>query len=1088
MKRIQSFQSWDEEEEKKKEEERKTDRPMSFEEWQKKNSGTATSTPTSTPTQTSTPTPSSTTTRTTETATNRPVSFEQWDKQRRGEAEEEPERQYSSMDRYRPSGVYTPEQTEERKFSQNERYRPSGVVLGSPNVLEEPQPWDYLYTSGTIQRGKELAAKSTLTSEEKKEARAIQKEIDKVTRTSGVQKSDQYRELTDLNARLYAQSSKLGGLFYGAINALGLDWLTDRGSDVISEVIGLQPETGAKELAKIAQNNNPLAYAAGNVAGNVMELSAISGAVGKTLQGAEWFTKLAPWVQKAASSAITFGISGAASGIANTETKEEWDERERQQQLLAEDFGASYTPREYSIGQQLGKVGISTATGAASGALGSMLGSAFGAGTSNILVRNGLQYNTALRAIASGINGVGFAAGSTAAQELSKLLQYPQGYQPDAAEIGTNLAVAFLFSAAGGIIGDAKSAKANKEALLKMMDELAVEYETAKIKMAGMTGDARIAEAQKALAMSQRIRTSLATSPGMSGVQEEVKALAAALDIIDDQMGAIAAGGNGLLGASDIFSEAGSSVGEPLALAVQRIGANVPAPTGSAPQTQTIIPTTPQQAQTFPAWYQAYQNSPRPVDMPARQQPTLQLPTPPTPAQTQQGNVDTAPALPVPQNALQAPVAAETKRPPEPPAGLVLPTNNAPQELTRAQDTGIVEEKPIVPGQEESTLVNDEPAEHTAAEQRIIEEYKGSVDDSIKEAFEKYLANPDAPFDRYKISDVTTRQAEDASRLLGGDYSGYTNNINKNGITHILEEHGPNGTVNHSMADLNDAARIGYVLANYDNVEIARYKKSGEADYSKEFSDKNNRPAPKLKFSKKVNGTYYVIEAVPESSYKKFWVVSAYIGDNNAEGITQAPDAHGPQKTPEAQLPSLPSAEIRITRPDDAVKAPILPTAQETLSPAPKGITLPEASEPNTATRPHDALAESVRRELEEGNTITSQQLQELAEKAFGGTRGSGAYDIKTAYDAMELAVNQYLMDSDFVKQGNGDAAAAVRTEKGLQQVLSQIPTQSVRTEEQQQYQQFSTPPNIAYLAAWAANIDKGDTVLEPSAGIGGLG
>lgn len=32
MKRIQSFQSWDEEEEKKKEEERKTDRPMSFEE------------------------------------------------------------------------------------------------------------------------------------------------------------------------------------------------------------------------------------------------------------------------------------------------------------------------------------------------------------------------------------------------------------------------------------------------------------------------------------------------------------------------------------------------------------------------------------------------------------------------------------------------------------------------------------------------------------------------------------------------------------------------------------------------------------------------------------------------------------------------------------------------------------------------------------------------------------------------------------------------------------------------------------------------------------------------------------------------
>ena len=40
-------------------------------------------------------------------------------------------------------------------------------------------------------------------------------------------------------------------------------------------------------------------------------------------------------------------------------------------------------------------------------------------------------------------------------------------------------------------------------------------------------------------------------------------------------------------------------------------------------------------------------------------------------------------------------------------------------------------------------------------------------------------------------------------------------------------------------------------------------------------------------FCKKVNGTYYVVEAVPESADKKLHIVSAYM-DNNSGSITQA--------------------------------------------------------------------------------------------------------------------------------------------------------------------------------------------------------
>lgn len=147
----------------------------------------------------------------------------------------------------------------------------------------------------------------------------------------------------------------------------------------------------------------------------------------------------------------------------------------------------------------------------------------------------------------------------------------------------------------------------------------------------------------------------------------------------------------------------------------------------------------------------------------------------------------------------------------------------------------------------ESTAVNDNPAVHTPQEQRLIEEYKSSTDETLKETFQSYLENPRQGFSRHNINDVSERQAADASKILGGNYTGYKNAINSNGINHILNDHGPFGEVNHSMADLNDPARVGYVLRNYDTVERATYR-SGDADLSAEFRDANNNPAPMLKY------------------------------------------------------------------------------------------------------------------------------------------------------------------------------------------------------------------------------------------------
>ena len=123
---------------------------------------------------------------------------------------------------------------------------------------------------------------------------------------------------------------------------------------------------------------------------------------------------------------------------------------------------------------------------------------------------------------------------------------------------------------------------------------------------------------------------------------------------------------------------------------------------------------------------------------------------------------------------------------------------------------------------------------------------------------------------------------------------------------------------------------------------------------------------------------------------------------------------------------------------------------------------------------------------LKAGKVLAAKDLYQISEEAFGGTQAEGAYNRKDAYDAMELAVNQYIAGS--MADYNGTTAAeAVEGLRKMQSILDLLPTQSVRTEEQLQYQQFSTPPNIAYTAAWLANINSQDQVLEPSAGIGGL-
>ena len=82
----------------------------------------------------------------------------------------------------------------------------------------------------------------------------------------------------------------------------------------------------------------------------------------------------------------------------------------------------------------------------------------------------------------------------------------------------------------------------------------------------------------------------------------------------------------------------------------------------------------------------------------------------------------------------------------------------------------------------------------------------------------------------------------------------------------------------------------------------------------------------------------------------------------------------------------------------------------------------------------------------------------------FGGSDADGRWSVRDAHAALELAQVMWLRSN--VRLGlDAEPAAAAELFDQLDQA---IPTQTNRSDEQIEWQQFATPPRIAWLAARA--------------------
>jgi predicted RNA methylase len=126
------------------------------------------------------------------------------------------------------------------------------------------------------------------------------------------------------------------------------------------------------------------------------------------------------------------------------------------------------------------------------------------------------------------------------------------------------------------------------------------------------------------------------------------------------------------------------------------------------------------------------------------------------------------------------------------------------------------------------------------------------------------------------------------------------------------------------------------------------------------------------------------------------------------------------------------------------------------------------------------AAAKLIVPDILSGERVAPTKINLAMEHAFGAKNTHGVWTQRDSFIALEMATILVL------RQRDGDEKS-LEAFKALEHLARQLPTQTVRSEEQVALQHFSTPPALAWLLVALARINEADRVLEPSAGTGML-
>lgn len=290
------------------------------------------------------------------------------------------------------------------------------------------------------------------------------------------------------------------------------------------------------------------------------------------------------------------------------------------------------------------------------------------------------------------------------------------------------------------------------------------------------------------------------------------------------------------------------------------------------------------------------------------------------------------------------------------------------------------------------------------------------VDDGILEHMEYLKNNPTDKKIDYALSPVNERMAKDVSNLVGFDISGYGNNLKPNAFDHVNKRHGADGIHDKSMANPKDIAKVQYILDNYDDVALDKKRAAG-------FTDSNGKLSQKVVFKKRINGTYYVVEAVPNTKKKRMEVIGTFMQkpktkkENVLPGDVTSPSVTSKNATAQFSIDTIPKAAEDV-KGTDAAGATANTAREETIQAAAQSM----AENRNVlAERMTKAERQKMEAELAQLNSAEyrNAKLKEIDEKTGGDPKA--IREATRAFEERKQELTKLLTTQE-----------TLRTEKGI--------------------------------------------------------
>lgn len=158
---------------------------------------------------------------------------------------------------------------------------------------------------------------------------------------------------------------------------------------------------------------------------------------------------------------------------------------------------------------------------------------------------------------------------------------------------------------------------------------------------------------------------------------------------------------------------------------------------------------------------------------------------------------------------------------------------------------------------------------HTKKEKKVMCAYQNAFDKKLYDFVQGVCHSNNLP--PLTVGFLSETQLEEIASALGYNINLPSRcELDADAVRHIINRHGAAGTSDHSMENYKDFARLSYVLTNYDEVKY-------EGKHSHKYHLSDGTPAPHIVFKKRIDGTYYIIEAITDAKESTNHIVTAYI-------------------------------------------------------------------------------------------------------------------------------------------------------------------------------------------------------------------